>query len=144
MQLAKYSLLLVPFLLIANSDIEILSKNSQDILNTQKEINKLESDKLYLDWVNKINLNYNKSFNEQFDPTQESQTFSVEINQPIFKSGGIYFATIYSSVSKDYNDLAIKLKEKELIKNALISIANLKKIDLEIEKSKLLLANAKI
>ena len=44
---------------------------------------------------------------------------TININQPIFKSGAIYYSIKYAANSKAYNLLNIKLNRRELIKNAL-------------------------
>lgn len=77
------------------NEIEILSKDRADIfdLNKQKAIE--DSAKLSKDWINPITYTYSSM--EYRDSQNQDRTSVVAINQPIFKSGGIYRAIKYAS-----------------------------------------------
>jgi outer membrane protein TolC len=47
-----------------------------------------------------------------------TKLFSISINQPIFKTGAIYYSIKYAAVSKKYNLDSIELQKRELIKTA--------------------------
>ena len=141
-KLIKFSLasiLSLPLYLGAE-DKSILSEDRLNLFKYSEEQNKENSDKLKKDWVNPVNLTYSKNYGETYDTTKSM----VKINQPIFKSGGIYKAIKYANASFKYNNLDIKIQKKELIKNVTTLLFNLHIIDLNIQKNELLLKNANI
>ncbi|RXK05691.1 TolC family protein [Halarcobacter bivalviorum] len=121
-------------------DEKILSKDRLDIIDLSKKQNEEKSSKLRKDWINPITLSYSKNYTENYDTIKSM----VSINQPIFKSGGIYSAIKYANVNFKYNDLDIETQRKELIKQVTTMLFNLHIIDLNIKKNELLLKNAKI
>ncbi len=123
---------------------DILSQNKKDILKNEKEQNKKSSDILEFDWINSINLSYSHSKSDITTPSQSSDNFSISLNQPIFRSGGIYYAIEYSKANREFLKLATSLKEKSLLKSAFVTLLSLKNIDLRIKKQKFLIKNANI
>ena len=123
---------------------DILSQNKKDILKNEKEQNKKSSDILEFDWINSINLSYSHSKSDITTPSQSSDNFSISLNQPIFRSGGIYYAIKYSKANREFLKLATSLKEKSLLKSAFVTLLSLKNIDLRIKKQKFLIKNANI
>jgi outer membrane protein TolC len=119
---------------------EILSKQRLDLFKYSQEQNEENSAKLKKDWINQVIFSYSKSYGEHYDTTKSM----VSINQPIFKSGGIYKAIKYANASYDYTDIDIEIQKKELIKNAVTMLFNLHILDLNIKKAQLQLDNAQI
>lgn len=121
-------------------DKEILSKDRLNLFNYSKEQNEENSSKLKKDWINPITLTYTKSYGDQYDYDKST----ITINQPIFKSGGIYSAIKYANASYNYTNLDIEIQKKELIKSATTMLFNLNIIDLNIKKNEILLKNSNI
>lgn len=119
---------------------EILSQQRIDSLDLSKEQAIQESKKLKVDWINPITYTY--SHNNGDISTKKSSTISI--NQPIFRSGGIYNAIKYAKNIKTSSDLTIDLQKKALILEALNIAFNIKKLDFQIQKQKLNLDNAQI
>ena len=124
---------------------EILSPEKRDIFRYQEEYNELQSDKLKKSWINPIRLQYRKNYTTQFaEETITTSNYSVAIDQPIFKSGGIYYSIKYSDVSKGATASEIKLHKREMIGNAVKILFNFKKIRLQQKKLKLQVKNDEI
>jgi len=104
----------------------------------------VESQKLHDSWINPINMSYIFDKSNQLGKFSDTRIFKITIDQPIFKSGGIYFAIKYANASKKYFSLSVKEAEKELTAKALSLLYSYKKTKLLIKKQKLLIANAKI
>lgn len=132
-------LLSLPLFLSAQ-DESILSEDRLQIIDYNKKQNKENSEKLKKDWINPINLTYSWDNGETYDTTKSM----ISINQPIFRSGGIYNAIKYSDAVYDYNKLDIEIQRKNLIKDVTTILFNLNIVDLNINKNELLLKNAKI
>lgn len=122
------------------NDEKILSEDRLNLFKYSNEQNKESSQQLKKDWINPITLTYSKNYTETYDSSKSV----ISINQPIFKSGGIYKAIKYANASFKYNDLDIKLQKKELIKDVTTMLFNLHIFDLNISKNELLLKNAMI
>ncbi len=129
---------------ISFCDINDLNEYKQKEIEFDKEIDNLNSTNLKYSWIKPIVASYSYSVNDQFGIKNRTRYFRVSLDQPIFKSGGIYFAIKYSNANREFARVATKLKERSLIKSLYESVLNLKKIDLEIKKAKLSIDNAKI
>lgn len=121
-------------------DEKILSSDRLNLFDYNKKKNEESSSKLKKDWVNPITLSYAKSYRDTYDTTISA----ITINQPIFKSGGIYSAIKYANASYEYTDLDIQIQKKELIKSATTMLFNLNIIDFNLQKNELLLKNKEI
>jgi len=134
--------LLFCFILHADELGDILSDNKSLLFDYQFESNDLESDKLSKSWINPIQLRYSKNYTTQFgDKTIHTGTYSVTIDQPIFRSGGIYYAIKYSDALRHANQSDITLQRRKLIGDAVSILFNLKKTKLEQKKMRLLIKN---
>ncbi len=121
---------------------DILSNNKELIFDYQLESNELESDILSKSWLNPVRVQYNKNFTTQFtDTTVITGGYSVVVDQPIFKSGGIYYGIKYSEALRDATRADIQLQRRTMIGDAVSILFNLKKNKLEQEKMKFQIKN---
>jgi len=110
-----------------------------------KQSNDLQNDILTKSWINPIDLRYNKNYTTQYTTkTFHTDNFTVSINQPIFKSGGIYYAIKYANATHSTNLDNIKIQQRAMIADAVSVLFNLKKVRLEQEKLKYIIKNDKI
>jgi outer membrane protein TolC len=137
----KKLLFIIPFLLNA----QILSPLQQKLLD--KDLNKavVSGDKLKNSWINPIILQYKYNRSNQIESNiQTTNQFGVSINQPIFKSGAIWASVKYAKYLKNENLEKINLQKRTLIKQAYDILLNIHKINISIQKQKLLIKNANI
>jgi outer membrane protein TolC len=137
-----YKLLLI--LSISFSSIlasEILSTTQNEILNLSSQKNQEDASKLKKDWINPINYSFVYLKDENKDASKKSV---ISINQPIFRSGGLYYAIKYAYNLQDVSNISIAIQKKELIAKTLTTVYNIQKLDLQIKKQKLLILNNKI
>jgi len=114
---------------------DILSDNKSLLFDYQFQSNELESDQLSRSWVNPVFLKYRQNSSTQFiDRTTKTGNFSVSVDQPIFRSGGIYFGIKYSQALRAANTAEIKLQKRQMIGDAVSILFNLKKTKLEEKK----------
>jgi outer membrane protein TolC len=133
-------LFLIPFLLNA----KILSSLQEQLLQTDTNKAVVSGDKLKDSWINPINLQYKYNRSNQTKEIQTINQFTISINQPIFKSGAIWASIKYAKYLKDENLQKTLLQKRTLIKQAYELLFNIHKIDIAIEKQKLLIKNADI
>lgn len=139
------ALKILPILvLVLIGNDSILSTLKEKEFNLDFKKSDIESKKLRDSWINPINLIYSHSKNDQYGLNQESKNFKILLDQPIFKSGGIYFAIKYAKANKIFSDLSIQEQEKELIARAINLLYNYNKTKLLLKKQELLIKNAKI
>ena len=131
--------------LTAAQNSKLLSGLKQEIIKNEKKTNELNSDNLEKSWINSVvgSFTYNNS-DANGIRREDSNTLSVSINQPIFKSGGIFYAIKYANASRNFLRISTKYSEQAQIKTILFTLYSLKKLDLQIEKQQYLLENAKI
>ena len=128
--------------LYADELSDILSTNKNVLFDYDFKINAQQSDKLEDSWINPIMLQYARSYSEQFtDQTVATGSFTVGIDQPIFRSGGIYYAIKYAKALRGVNDTMIELKKKETIGQAVKILFEIKKMKLVQKKQALLIKN---
>ena len=99
-----------------------------------------DSSILEKDWINQVIYKLTKEYGEEYDTLKST----ISISQPIFKSGGIYKAIKYARASKKYAHLDITLQKKEMIKDAVSLLFQIKKQNIRIQKQNLLIKNAVI
>jgi outer membrane protein TolC len=134
-------LLFLPVFLFSYQNI--LNNYKSNELNLEKNYSLQNSKELGKSWLNPVNFIY--SINKtNLSPEHITKNFTISINQPIFKSGAIYYSIKYAKNLKNYNLKNIELKKRELIKNALelaidykINLINKEIIKLNIQNSKI-------
>jgi len=119
---------------------EFLSQTKRDTLNYSYEKAIEDGSKLKQDWINPITYKYIYNDGETYNTTKST----INVSQPIFKSGGIYSAIKYASSVEKYSTTDIDTQKKELIKEVINLLYQIKKMDISIDKQKLLIQNAKI
>ncbi len=139
--LVVYSLLFTSSV-FADELSNILSDNKNILFDYEFRQNKAQSDMLENSWINPIVLQYNKNYSKQFtDRTVQTGSFSVGIDQPIFRFGGIYFGIKYAQALRGANNAEIELKKRELIGSAVKLLFEMNKLKLEQKKMILLVKN---
>lgn len=120
----------------------ILSNNKALLFDYQLQSNELESDKLTNSWMNPVRLQYSRNYSTQFgDQTIDTGSYSVIVDQPIFRSGGIYYGIKYAQAFRDANEADIQLQKRTMIGDAVSILFNLKKTKLEQEKMRFQIKN---
>ena len=143
--LALCSLFVISSVLQADELGNILSKNKELLFDYDRKSNDLESDMLSKSWINPLTLRYRKNYSTQFrDKTIKTGNYSIMIDQPIFRSGGIYYAIKYSHALHDANEADLILRKRQMIGDAVSILFNLKKNRLEQQKMRYLIKNDKI
>jgi outer membrane protein TolC len=148
MQYKVFNTLLVSSLfaitLNANENIKkgdsYLSPTKNDILKYSYDKATQDSQKLKKDWINPVTYKYMYNKGENYT-TQKS---FISISQPIFKSGGIRYAIKYAASMEKYSNTSIDAQKKELIKQTVNLLFQIKKIDMTINKQELMIKNAKL
>lgn len=139
MHLKHFSLLAV---LIASLSLygneAILSKERLEIFDLSKEKAQEDASTLKKDWINPITYKLSKTQKEEHNPLKST----ISVNQPIFKSGGIYQAILYANSIEKYSNLDIEIQKKSMIKDATKLLFEIHKINHTIKKQELLIANA--
>ncbi|HEY9190682.1 MAG TPA: TolC family protein [Sulfurovum sp.] len=137
--------LLVSSVIYADELGDILSDNKELLFDYQLESNELESDMLSKSWVNPVRLQYSRDYSTQIeDITRRTGGYSIVIDQPIFKSGGIYYGIKYSQALRDATRADIQLQKRMMIGDAISILFNMKKTKLEQEKLKYQIKNDSI
>jgi len=122
-------------LLYADELGDILSDNKELLFDYQFQSNELESDILSKSWMNPVILQYSRDYSTQIqDVTRETGRYSVIVDQPIFRSGGIYYGIKYSQAFRDANVAELKLQRRMMIGDAISILFNMKKTKLEQKK----------
>jgi len=136
------ALFILPLLLCANE--ELLSSLKQKSLELEYKRNSELSSKKSKEWINPINASYRYQNNDLYEPNQESMGFGVVFSQPIFKSGGIYYQLELGSITEKLLNNQTDIRKQGLLKETISTLYMLKKVDLQLQKQKFLIENARI
>jgi len=145
----KKLFLFFPLMLLGEADILNTLKKKE--LNLDKNYTMEDSRSVGMSWINPVNLQYSYTRdNILSDTVTTAKTFVISVNQPIFKSGAIYYSVKYSKHLRNYNLKNIEIKRRELIKQAYdlvydycIGVLNREIIGLKIENAKIDIENKK-
>ncbi len=130
---------------MADELAELLSPEKRDLFKYQESYNDLQSDKLKKSWVNPVRLQYRKNYTTQFrERTVDTTNYSVVVDQPIFKSGGIFYSIKYADALRGATAAEIKLRKREMIGMVVRILFEFKKIRLQQQKMGLLIKNDEI
>ena len=124
------------------SESSLLRENKQDIIKEQKKEIEANAHRLKYDWISPLNLSssYSKS-DTQSDAVSDT---SINLNQDIFRSGGIYYKMQYAQ-SKLENSLASLAKENTtLYQELFVGLLQLKKLRLLLEQTHYSFLNTEI
>ena len=94
-------------------------------------------------WIAPITLNYSVSRTDQTGIIR-TKTFEVEVNQPIFRGGAIYYSLKYGSDASHLSDLNYFQNRASLVKQAIGLILDYRITLLNLQIARLQLQNAKI
>ncbi len=128
----------------AQNGVEALNDEKKEILKIDEKINDKSSTSLKYDWIEPVIGSYTYTISDQIGVNSVSKYYRVSFSQPIFKSGGIYFAIQYANANRAFKEIAHKNAKGQLVKTLYDSVLNLKKLDLEMKKIQYSINNAKI
>ncbi|MEA1916042.1 MAG: TolC family protein [Campylobacterota bacterium] len=103
-----------------------------------------ESSLLRDSWIMPININYTLDKSNPFQKLQTSQRAAIVMDQPIFRSGGIFYGIKFAQASREFSNLSVEQLERQVIKQAVELLMLLKKSNLQLKQQRVRLANAEI
>ncbi|BCD60219.1 MULTISPECIES: TolC family protein [unclassified Nitratiruptor] len=139
--LKKAGIAFLPLILFAQSSLISELKKQEIKLDAQKSV--VEAKILHDSWINPVNMQYTYQKGDQY-PNQLFESFSIQVDQPIFKSGGIYKAMLYADAKKRSALLGVESKKKAYVFQYIQLALQYKQLGLSIQKQKLLIENAKL
>ncbi len=141
----KLSILFSLFVAVAwgDSDLQNYLTDEKNLLfNFQQQQNEVQTGMLQNSWLSPVAVSYQKEWKPQASGvTKTSETFSIGIDQPIFKSGGIYFGIKYAKALRGANQKEIALQKRQLVAQAAEMLFRYRKTKLQIQKLRLLTDN---
>jgi len=104
----------------------------------------LQSDMLRDSWLQPLQLRYSYGKSDQYDGDGTTQSAMITVDQPIFRSGGIFYGIKFAEASRRYSNLSIDAARQKLIKEAVMLLMQIRQSDLRLAKQKLLIANSEL
>ena len=133
-----YLLLLAPLLYGG-----VLTSTKEKEIQLERQKAQVQASKLETSWIDPIRLSYLYQKGDQF-PNQLLENFTISIDQPIFKSLGIWEAIRYARAKRGESLQGVELKRKELIASVYKLAFTIKRLQLQYRKNIYALDNAKI
>jgi len=128
----------------SNIDVSSLSKLKREQIDLTRKNIEAEAVKAEYFWLSPIVGSFSKQWTDEYSKDAIFTNYSLSVNQPIFKSGGIYFRVEHAKANRFYSNLRLQAKEKEMVKEVASLLYKINALDLEIKKQELLVENAKI
>jgi len=123
---------------------EYISVNKKEQFNYDYQKNEAENSKLRDSWIAPLNLSYSHSTSNPFDDDQTSQNAAIKMDQPVFRSGGIYYGIKYANALRKYSDYSVDVAKRKMIKDAISLLMQIKQSDLKIQRQELQIKNSEI
>ena len=123
---------------------EYISKIKNDEFNYDYSKNEAENSKLRDSWIAPLNLNYSHTASNPYGDKQTSQNAAIKMDQPIFRSGGIYYGIKYANALRKYSDYTVDVAKRKMIKDAISLLIQIKQSDFRIKRQELQIKNAEI
>ena len=127
--------------LFANS--QILSNIKKEQFELERRQNELTSNQLKYSWLSPVVGSYSHD-KKDGDTNTTSKHFQISLDQPIFKSGGIYFGIKGADANREYLAISTQLSFQTLIKDAMMLVLSYRKLNYQINTVKLQIDNAVI
>jgi outer membrane protein TolC len=108
------------------------------------EKNKAQSSLIKNAWIAPINLNYSYQKNNSLGSKNSYENASINIVQPIFQSGGIFYGIEYAKSLKEFSNYLVDIDKKKMQKNIVSLLIEIKQLGLKIKKQNLQIINAKL
>jgi outer membrane protein TolC len=142
----KRLLFVVALQFVAASELEnLLNNNYSELFDLELQKSIMDKNFDTKSWISPIMLTWQRDCSNQIGSEfKKSTSFSVGIDQPIFKSGGIYYGIKFAKAKYDLANINIEKEKKRLIANAIELLFKIKQTKLNIAKLKLQLKNSKI
>jgi len=123
---------------------EYISQNKKEQFSYDYQKNEAERSKLRDSWIAPLNLQYSYTVSNPYSAEQTSQNAAIKLDQPIFQSGGIYYAIKFAEVSHLYANYSVDAAKRKLVKDAISLLMQIKQLKLKIDKQNLQIKNAEI
>ncbi len=122
-----------------------LSYEKEKILELKRQKLKADADKLKNSWISPLNISVSKNRSVSAnDMDSRATTAKISLNQDIFRSGGIWYAIDYAKAFKEVQKLGIDLEEAADLKQIYSLKTKIKRDELKLKQSKLILKNREI
>jgi len=120
-----------------------LDNNYNELFDMELQKSIKESDYNSLSWISPIMLSFERSWDNTIEGTSNPQNrYTISINQPIFKSGGIYYGIKSARSSYNLAQINILKQKNELIAKAIEILFQIKQSRLTLKKLDLQVKNA--
>lgn len=147
-KLPLISALIIVSILSADEDFtNYLTDDKNQIFDYEQQKSKLEASKLRKSWVSPVIISYSKNQDKHKSPVRRtneyygSSAFSIGIDQPIFKSGGIQYTIKKANLLDDLNFRQIEASKRQTISRTIEILFNIKKAKLRLKKLDYLIKN---
>ena len=121
-----------------------LSKYKQQLFEYDYRKNEQEGLKLRDSWIAPIRLNFTYNRSKPYDDEQVSQSYGIAMNQPIFRSGGIYYGIKFANANRLYKDYTVDVAKRKMIKDTVATLMQIKQTELKHQRQELQIKNSQI
>lgn len=124
------------------SQTELLKKNKQDIIKQKQKEIEFNTQKLKYNWISPLNISTSLSKSDIYNKAVSDA--SINLNQDVFRSGGIFYRLKYADVKLKYDLTSLAKQNSSLYENLFIGLLNLKKLNFSLNQTHYNLLNSDI
>jgi len=141
------SLLLGPLLAASEQQASLegyLSGLKEEQFRLEQQRIDAQSSTLRDSWIQPIRLQYTYMKSDPYGSDQTAQNTTVVIDQPLFKSGGIYYAVKFADASHRNATDTLEQQRRALIKQTVSLLMQIRQSDLRQQRQQRVIENARI
>lgn len=124
----------------------LLGSEKKDIQKYKQTLLETTYEKQKYNWINPLGvvLEYNQNESAQYNSIGESKSAYVNLNQDIFRSGGIYYSMSYAQSQKNYDQISLDKENAALSQEIYQTLLSMSRYNKQIKQSELKLDNYEI
>jgi outer membrane protein TolC len=123
-------------------DLTLLTHQKQEIFKKKKEIIEASAKQLKYNWISPLHLS--SSLNQSNSNSGLGYNASIQLNQDIYRSGGIGHALSYADAQLAYNLLSLEMENAQLYQELFVGLLTLQRLKVELEQAEYQLKNSEI
>lgn len=124
------------------SDVYILKKNKQNIIDYKKEEIKENTQKLKYNWISPLNISSSYSRSSEYNDFVFDT--NIRLNQDLFRFGGIVYQMSYADIKARYDLTSLAKENASLYKELFLGLLTIKNLNLTRQQTKYRLKNSDI
>lgn len=132
--------------LMAEDNGSLLGSEKKDVQKYKQTLLEATYEKQKYNWINPLNMvvEYNQNESAQYNSVGEAKSAYINLNQDVFRSGGIYYSMDYAKSQRNYTQISLDKENASLVQAVYQTLLSIARYEQLIKQSELKLDNYEI